>query len=72
VLSLARQKGLPVVDKAHYYIERNDPISRAHRDPISRCRIALFAFMSRNSAHAINRFRIPSNNLIEIGRIVEL
>jgi len=72
VLAHARREGLPVLDETNYYIERNDPVSSAHRDPISRWRIALFAFMSRNSAHAINRFKIPSNALIEIGRRVEL
>jgi KUP system potassium uptake protein len=34
--------------------------------------VALFSFMSRNSAHAIDRFKIPSNLLIEIGRRIEL
>jgi hypothetical protein len=37
--------------------ERNDPVSCAHRGPVSRWRVALFAFMSQNSAHAIDRFK---------------
>jgi len=28
--------------------------------------------MSRNSAHAIDRFKIPSSALVEIGRRIEL
>jgi KUP system potassium uptake protein len=72
VISQAKDDGLPVWDGATYYSERHDPISRKNRDPISRCRIALFAFMSRNSAHAIDRFRIPSKALVEIGRRIEL
>jgi KUP system potassium uptake protein len=32
----------------------------------------IFAFMSRSSAHAVDRFRVPSNALVEIGRRIEL
>jgi KUP system potassium uptake protein len=64
--------GLPVVDKPIYFVERNDIVSRLHRNPISRWRVALFSFMFRNSAHAIDRFKIPANSLIEIGRRIEL
>ena len=72
VLTRAKKEGVPVLDEASYYIERNDLISRRRRNPISRWRVALFSFMSRNSAHAIDRFRIPSNALVEIGRRIEL
>ena len=72
VLALAENDGLPVLNTATYYIERYDPISRQHRNPLSRWRVALFSFMSRNSAHAIDRFKIPSGALIEIGRRIEL
>jgi KUP system potassium uptake protein len=72
ILTLAKKDGLPVLDEASYYIERNDPISCKHRNPFWRWRLFLFSFMSRNSAHAVDRFRIPSNALTEIGRRVEL
>ncbi len=72
VLALAKKDGVPVLNQASYYIERDDFISREHRNPLSRWRVALFSFMSRNSAHAIDRFRIPSSALIEIGRRIEL
>jgi KUP system potassium uptake protein len=72
VLSRAKKIGVPVLDKATYYIERHDVISGKHRNPISRWRVELFSFMSRNSAHAIDRFKIPSDALIEIGRRIEL
>ena len=71
-ISRARKEGLPVSDEPTYYIERHDPIGRQSRSVVSRWRIALFAFMSRNSAHAVDRFRIPSNALVEIGRRIEL
>jgi KUP system potassium uptake protein len=72
VLTVAKKDGVPVLDEASYFIERYDVISRKHRSLLSRCRVALFSFMSRNSAHAIDRFKIPSNALTEIGRRVEL
>jgi hypothetical protein len=59
---------VPVLDEASYFIERYDPISRKHRSYLSRWRVALFSFMSRNSAHAIDRFKIPSVALTELGR----
>jgi KUP system potassium uptake protein len=71
-LRVAKKDGVPVLDEASFYIERNDLISRKYRNPLSRWRFALFSFMSRNSAHAIDRFKVPSNALIEIGRRIEL
>jgi KUP system potassium uptake protein len=71
-LALAKKDGVPIVDEASYYIERGDFRSRQHRNALSRWRIALFSFMSRNSAHAIDRFKIPASALIEIGRRIEL
>jgi KUP system potassium uptake protein len=72
VISQGRRGGSLTRDEPIYYIERHDPISRQNRSIVSRWRIALFAFMSRNSAHAVDRFKIPSNALVEIGRRVEL
>ena len=72
VLRGATKEGLPVLDRATYYIERNDLVSRPHRNPLSRWRVSLFSFMFRNSAHAIDRFRISASTLIEIGRRIEL
>jgi KUP system potassium uptake protein len=72
VISRAREEGLPAWDEPTYYIERHDPIGRQSRSVVSRWRIALFAFMSRNSAHAVDRFGIPSDALVEIGRRIEL
>jgi KUP system potassium uptake protein len=73
VLELAHRQGAPQVpDDATYYIARDDVISRPRRRLISRWRVNLFSFMFRNSAHAVDRFRIPSHCLIEIGRRIEL
>jgi KUP system potassium uptake protein len=72
VLTRAEKDGVPVLDEASYYIERDDLVSRKHRNPLLRWRVALFSFMWRNSAHAIDRFKIPSSALIEIGRRIQL
>ena len=72
VLRRAKMDGVPVLDDASYYIERNDFISRKHRNPLSRWSLEIFAFMSRNSAHAIDRFKISPSVLTEIGRRIEL
>ena len=72
VLARAKKDGMPILDEASYYIERGDFSSRKHRNPLSRWRIAFFSFMSRNSAHAIDRFKIPARALIEIGRRIEV
>jgi KUP system potassium uptake protein len=62
---------LPEFGKAIYYIERDDIVSR-RTGRMARWRTTLFAFMYRNAAHAIDRFRIPSEALVEIGRRIEL
>jgi KUP system potassium uptake protein len=72
VLANAKEIGVPIKNNATYYIERHDPVSRRRRNPIARFQIALFAFMARNSAHAVDRFRIPSGSLIEIGSRLEI
>jgi len=63
---------LPRRERPTYYVERIDVVSRAKRPIVSRSKVALFAFMSRNSAHAVDRFKIPTNELVEIGRRIEL
>jgi KUP system potassium uptake protein len=71
-IALAKREGLPAWHQPIYYVERYDAISRANRPWPTRWRIALFSLMSRNSAHAVDRFKIPSSALVEIGRRVEL
>jgi KUP system potassium uptake protein len=72
IISRVREEGLPAWHEPTYYIEHHDPVSRPSRPVVSRWRIALFAFMSRNSVHPVDRFRIPSDALVEIGRRIEL
>jgi K+ transporter len=39
---------------------------------VARARLLLFAFMLRNAVRAVDLFRIPTDNFIEIGRLVEI
>lgn len=68
----AKREGLPAWEKPTYFVERYDPVSRAGRSLPARARIKLFAFMVRNSAHVVDRFRMPVDALVEFGRRVEL
>ena len=70
--ALRLANGLSDVRNAIYYIERDNIISRPRRWAVFKWKMALFSFMFRNAAHAIDRFRIPSNALVEIGRRIEL
>lgn len=72
VIAQAKRVGLPAWERPTYYIERYDPINRPGNSLPSRWRTGLFGFMVRNSAHAVDRFRMPSNALVELGRRIEL
>jgi KUP system potassium uptake protein len=37
-----------------------------------RWRLALFAFLYRNAVKAVDRFNLPSENVVEIGRQIEV
>jgi KUP system potassium uptake protein len=63
---------VPSLKGATYFIEREYLVSRKGQNVLARWRIALFSFMSRNSAHAIDRFQIPADSLVELGRRIEL
>jgi len=66
------QHSEPCVSDATYFIERHDVVSRrCHAFPF-RLRTNLFAIMLRNSSHVIDRFKVPSEALFEVGRRIEL
>jgi K+ transporter len=46
--------------------------SEAQHNLAVRVRLLLFAFMLRNAVRAVDLFRIPTDNFIEIGRLVEI
>jgi len=71
-IAKAKREGLPAWEKPTYFVERYEPVSRTGHSLLARARIKLFAFMVRNSAHVVDRFRIPVDALVEVGRRVEL
>lgn len=72
VIAQAKHGGLPAWERPTYYVERYDPINRPGNSLLSRWRTGLFGFMVRNSAHPVDRFRMPTNALVELGRRMEL
>lgn len=72
VIAQAKHGGLPAWERPTYYVERYDPINRPGNSLASRWRTGLFGFMVRNSAHPVDRFRMPTNALVELGRRMEL
>jgi KUP system potassium uptake protein len=68
-LNLAKQYGCPIdVRNAVYIVERDEVTIKNRRGIVQRCLIRLFSFMFRNSVHAVDRFNIPAQKLMEIGR----
>ncbi len=72
-LRQAKETGCPIdLDNAIYFGERDEVVRRKGRARLARWRVPLFAFMFRNSAHAADRFNIPSAKFVEISRRIEI
>jgi KUP system potassium uptake protein len=72
-LNSARQRGCPVsLDDAVFFAARDDVVrARAHRR-LSGWRRMIFAFMYRNAVRSSDRFDLPPDRFLEVGRQVEL
>jgi KUP system potassium uptake protein len=55
-----------------YFVERDEIVGKRGASYWWRWRRSLFAFMFRNSVHGIDRFGLPADSLVEIGRRVEM
>jgi KUP system potassium uptake protein len=55
-----------------YFVERDEIVRKRGAPYWWRWRTALFAFMFRNSVHAVDRFNLPPASLVEIGRRIEM
>ncbi|MGM5028281.1 potassium transporter Kup [Tardiphaga sp. 862_B3_N4_1] len=62
----------PQLSSACYFIESHDVVSGIANPLVDRLRTALFAFMLRNSARAIDQFKMPTDTLVELGCRLEL
>jgi KUP system potassium uptake protein len=60
------------LDDPVYFAERDEIVGKARASYWWRLQIALFAFMFRNSVHAVDRFNMPPASLVEIGRRIEM
>ncbi len=73
LLKLASQRGCKIdLEDATYYLGHETVVPREDRRAQPRWLEALFAFMQRNSAHATDYLRLPSDRVVEIGRQVAI
>jgi len=72
-LGAARERGCPVdLDDAVFFGARDEVVpAKAHRR-LPAWRRMLFAFMYRNAVRAPDRFDLPADRFLEVGRQVEL
>jgi KUP system potassium uptake protein len=72
-LRLAKSVCPPIdPDSAVYFGAADEVVRSKKRAKLARWRLPLFTFMFRNSVHAVDLFRIPSQNFVEIGHRVEI
>jgi KUP system potassium uptake protein len=57
---------------AVYFGARDQIVRKSTKSLMPRWRVALFAFLYRNAVKAVDRFNLPSENVVEIGRQIEV
>ncbi len=72
-LEEAHVQGCPV-DVAHalYFAGRDDVVRGSGKTRLAAWRHLLFGFMYRNAVHSVDRFSLPPEQVVEIGRQVEV
>jgi KUP system potassium uptake protein len=62
------------IDLKHaiYFSARDAVVAKGTHYIASRARLVLFAFMLRNAVRAVDLFQIPTDNFIEVGRLVKI
>jgi KUP system potassium uptake protein len=69
----ARERGCSMsVHDLVYYLGNDIIVHREHADALPRWQRALYAAMLRNTAHVTEYFRLPPQEVVEIGRQVPL
>ncbi|MEA2737803.1 MAG: system potassium uptake protein, partial [Acetobacteraceae bacterium] len=72
-LACAKQKGCPInLDDAVYFASHDDVVRSANPPRLASWRRVLFAFMYRNAVRAPDRFDLPPDKFLEIGRQIAL
>jgi KUP system potassium uptake protein len=64
--------GKLTLDDVTYYVGHETIIPRSDARGLPRWVEALFAMMERNSVHATSFFRLPPNQVVEIGREISI
>jgi KUP system potassium uptake protein len=60
------------LDNAVYFGARDQIVRKPAESHMPRWRLAMFAFLYRNAVKAVDRFNLPSDNVVEIGRQIEV
>lgn len=60
------------LDRAIYFVPRDHVVARRRRVGLTRARMALFVFLYRNAVRAVDRFRLPVRQVLEVGREIEI
>jgi KUP system potassium uptake protein len=73
LLKEAQQQGCQVLlDDVTYYVGHEHIVHRRQGAALPRWQEAIFAAMGRNSAHVTDYFRLPSQQVVEIGRQISI
>ena len=57
---------------AGYFAARDLIVRKPGRGRLSHWRLPLFAFLYRNAAKVVDRFSLPSGNVVEVARKIEV
>jgi KUP system potassium uptake protein len=60
------------LENAIYFGARDQVVNRSASSLMPRWRVPLFAFLYRNAVKAVDRFNLPSQRVVEIGRQIEV
>jgi KUP system potassium uptake protein len=72
-LSHAKEQGCPVeLSEAVYFVARDEVVGDPKRKRMAAWRRMIFSVMYRNAVHAADRFDLPPDKLLEIGRQIAL
>jgi KUP system potassium uptake protein len=73
LLRQAHERGCTIdLSDVTYYVGHETVVPRGDAEALPRWVEALFAFMQRNAAHLTDYFRLPAEQVVEIGRQVAI
>jgi KUP system potassium uptake protein len=73
VLSEAKKKGCAIIlNDVTYYVGHETVVPREDGEGLAKWRVSLFSIMDRNAARVTDFFKLPVNDVVEIGREVEI